>query len=125
MRELPKPVTCDSAFATSLDVTRDTVAEIVACARARWTIENESFNVLKSNGCHLEHNFGHGKHNLAMTFAALSLFAFALQTVCDCLERLWIEATLPTAASRPPRPPSSHFIRPATARYHHGLPVPG
>jgi hypothetical protein len=39
-------------------VTRDTVAEIVACARARWKIENESFNVLKCNGYHLEHNFG-------------------------------------------------------------------
>ncbi len=54
-------VTYNNAFVTSLPVTRDTVAEIVACARARWKIENESFNVLKSNGYHLEHNFGHGK----------------------------------------------------------------
>src|SRR3954469_301504 len=38
-------VTYSSAFVTSLPVTRDTVAEIVACARARWKIENESFNV--------------------------------------------------------------------------------
>ena len=35
-------VTYNSAFVTSLPVTRDTVAEIVACARARWKIENES-----------------------------------------------------------------------------------
>ncbi len=85
-------VTYDSAFVTSLPVTRDTVAEIVACARARWKIENESFNVLKSNGYHLEHNFGHGKQNLAMVFAAMNLLAFALHTVCDCLEQLWIDA---------------------------------
>ena len=85
-------VTYDNAFVTSLPVTRDTVAEIVACARARWKIENESFNVLKSNGYHLEHNFGHGKHNLAMMFAAMNLLAFALHTVCDCLEQLWINA---------------------------------
>src|SRR6195952_2274837 len=69
----------------------DTVAELVACARARWKIENESFNVLKSNGYHLEHNFGHGKQNLAMMFAALNLLAFAIHTVCDCLEQLWID----------------------------------
>ena len=85
-------VTYSSAFVTSLPVTRDTAAEIVACARARWKIENESFNVLKSNGYHLEHNFGHGKQNLAMMFAAMNLLAFALHTICDSLEPLWTAA---------------------------------
>jgi hypothetical protein len=85
-------VTYDGAFLTSLRVTRENVAEIAACARARWKIENESFNVLKNNGYHLEHNFGHGKENLAMMFAAMNLLAFAFHTVCDCLEDLWIKA---------------------------------
>jgi len=85
-------VTYDGAFLTSLQVTRENVAEIAACARARWKIENESFNVLKNNGYHLEHNFGHGKENLAMMFAAMNLLAFAFHTVCDCLEDLWIKA---------------------------------
>ena len=85
-------VTYDSAFVTSLPVTRDNVADIVACARARWKIENESFNVLKSNGYHLEHNFGHGKQHLAMMFAAMNLLAFAIHTACDCLEQLWTRA---------------------------------
>lgn len=84
--------TYEGAFVTSLPVTRQTVAEIAACARARWKIENESFNVLKNNGYHLEHNFGHGKQNLAMMFAAMNLLAFAFHTVCDCLEDLWIKA---------------------------------
>ena len=85
-------VTYDGAFLTSLKVTRDNIAEIAACARARWKIENETFNVLKNNGYHLEHNFGHGKQNLAMTFAAMNLLAFAFHTVCDCLEVLWAAA---------------------------------
>ncbi len=51
-------VTYTNAFVTSLDVTRDSVAEIVACARARWRIENKSFNVLKSNGCQQALNTG-------------------------------------------------------------------
>ncbi len=84
--------TYDNAFVTSLPVTWDTAAEIVACARARWKVENEGFNVLKSNGYHLEHNFGHGKQNLAMMFAAMNLLAFAIHTVCDCLEQIWIAA---------------------------------
>jgi len=84
--------TYDGAFVTSLEVSRENVAEIAACARARWKIENESFNILKNNGYHLEHNFGHGKQNLAMLFAAMNLLAFAMHTVCDCLEDLWVEA---------------------------------
>ncbi len=85
---------------TSLPITPDAVAEIVACARARWKveprsspgIENESLNVLKSNGYHLEHNFGHGKQHLAMLFATLNRLAFAIPTACDCLEQPWINA---------------------------------
>ena len=104
-------VTYDNAFVTSLPVTRDTVAEIVACARARWKIENESFNVLKSNGCHLEHNFGHGKQHLAMMFAALNLLAFAIHTVCDGLEQLWTDAR----TAKPARTRFFEHIRTITA----------
>lgn len=84
--------TCDGAFATSPPITPETVAEIAACARARWKIENESFNALKNNGYRLEHNFGHGKQHLAKTFAALNLLAFAFHAVCDCLETQWTQA---------------------------------
>jgi hypothetical protein len=84
--------TYDGAWVTSLTVARENVADIAACARARWKIENETFNVLKNNGYHLEHNFGHGKQHLAMIFAALNLLAFAIHTVCDCTEKLWIDA---------------------------------
>jgi len=84
--------TYDNAWVTSLELSRENVADIVACARARWKIENETFNVLKNNGYPLEHNFGHGKQHLAMIFAALNLLAFAIHTVCDCTEQLWIAA---------------------------------
>lgn len=50
------------------------------------------FNIRKNNGCHLEHNFRRGRQNLAMTFAALNLLAFAFHTVCDRLEHLWSAA---------------------------------
>ena len=81
--------TYESSFVTSLAVTRETVAEIAACARARWKVENETFNVLKNNGYHLEHNFGHGKRHLAQMFAAMNLLAFAFHTVRDGVEAAW------------------------------------
>jgi hypothetical protein len=93
-------VTYANAYVTSLQITRATVAEIVACARARWKVENESFNVLKNNGYNLEHNFGHGKKNLAMLFAAMNMLAFACHTICDCLEHLWIDARTVTRARK-------------------------
>jgi hypothetical protein len=81
-----------TALITSLSVNKDNVADIVACGRARWKIENESFNVLKNHGYELEHNFGHGEQYLAMTLAALNLLAFAWHTVLDLLEPPWRRA---------------------------------
>jgi hypothetical protein len=80
------------AWVTTLPITNSNVAEIVACGRARWKIENESFNVLKNHGYELEHNFGHGEKYLAMTLAALNLLAFAWHTVLDLIEPPWRKA---------------------------------
>jgi hypothetical protein len=39
-----------NSFVTDLPVHHDNVAEIAACGRARWKIENEAFNVLNKKG---------------------------------------------------------------------------
>lgn len=82
-------VTYRNSFVTDLSVTRKTVAEIAACGRARWKIENEAFNVLKNNGYNLEHNFGHGKDTLASLLVALNLLAFAMHNACTLAEGQW------------------------------------
>jgi hypothetical protein len=92
--------TYDGAFVTSLPITAENVEEIAACARARWKIENESFNVLKNNGYNLAHNFGHGKKYLARIFATMNLLAFAFHTANDCLETLWQQAREAKGARR-------------------------
>ena len=69
-----------NSFVTDLPVTAENIAELAACGRARWKIENETFNVLKSNGYNLEHNFGHGKETLASVLVSLNLLAFAFHT---------------------------------------------
>jgi hypothetical protein len=87
------------AWITSLPVSKDNVAAIVACGRARWKIENETFNVMKNHGYELEHNFGHGKTFLAMTLAALNLLAFAWHSLLDLTEPAW-QAAREAAAKR-------------------------
>jgi hypothetical protein len=77
------------AWVTSLPVTKANVADIAAAGRARWKIENETFNVMKNHGYELEHNFGHGETFLAMTLAALNLLAFAWHSVLDIVEPPW------------------------------------
>lgn len=87
------------AWVTSLPVSKRNVAEIAACGRARWKIENESFNVMKNHGYELEHNFGHGKQFLAMVMAAFNLLAFAWHSVLDLIEPPW-QAARDAAAKR-------------------------
>src|SRR5271169_1148972 len=87
------------AWVTSLPVNKNNVAEIAACGRARWKIENEAFNVMKNHGYELEHNFGHGETFLAMMLAALNLLAFAWHAALDLLEPPW-QAAREAAAKR-------------------------
>jgi hypothetical protein len=81
-----------SSFITNLPINKENISELVSCARARWKIENETFNVLKNNGYHLEHNFGHGKQSLSALLVAFNLLAFTMHNACDAMEMLWQQA---------------------------------
>ena len=70
-----------NAFATNRAVQEQTVRRIVQAGRARWKIENEGNNVLKNQGYHFEHNFGHGAQNLSLVLLTLLLLAFLSHTV--------------------------------------------
>jgi hypothetical protein len=88
-----------NSFVTDLPVTAGTVAELAACGRARWKIENETFNVLKTNGYNLEHNFGHGKETLASVLVTLNLLAFAFHTTARLAVLAWREAVIARGAT--------------------------
>jgi hypothetical protein len=75
------------------------VAELAACGRARWKIENETFNVLKTNGYNLEHNFGHGKETLAAVLVVLNLLAFAFHTAARLAVLAWRQAVVARGAT--------------------------
>lgn len=66
------------SWVTDLPITRDNAKELVRGGRARWKVENETFNTLKNQGYNFEHNYGHGKQNLSTVFAMLMMLAFLL-----------------------------------------------
>ena len=72
-----------NAFITDGPISARNVAGLVVAGRARWKIENENNNVLKTKGYHLEHNFGHGKKHLASLLLTMNLLAFALHTLLE------------------------------------------
>lgn len=80
-----KTIYCN-AWATSHAINEANVAEIVAAARARWKIENENNNTLKTKGYHFEHNFGHGKQHLSNLLVTMILMAFLLHTALDWVD---------------------------------------
>jgi hypothetical protein len=88
-----------NSFVTDLPVTTDSVAQLSACARARWKIENETFNGLKTNGYNLEHNYGHDKQTLASIFLTLDLLAFALHTAAGLAVLAWRAAVAACGAT--------------------------
>ena len=64
------------SWVTDLTITRGNARHLVRGGRSRWKIENETFNTLKKQGYHFEHNFGHGKQNLSVVFAMVMMLAF-------------------------------------------------
>ena len=71
--------------------------------RTRWKIENETFNTLKNQDYHFEHNYGHGSKNLSTVLMLLMMLAFLVdqtqQIACplfraaaakiNCKRRMW------------------------------------
>jgi hypothetical protein len=68
-------------WVTDHEITKNNVYLIMQGGRARWKIENETFNTLKNQGYQFEHNFGHGKKNLMTVFAYLMLLAFLIDQI--------------------------------------------
>lgn len=87
-----------NAFATNHLISDQTVEEIVLAGRARWKVENESNNTLKTKGYHLEHNFGHGQHHLSSFLATLNLLALLFHTLLELLDAKYrlLRAHLPS-----------------------------
>lgn len=80
-----------NSWVTDITVTKKNITELVRGGRCRWKIENETFNTLKNQGYHIEHNFGHGKKNLSMNFFLLNMLAFFAHQILELTDNLYQE----------------------------------
>jgi hypothetical protein len=81
------------SWITDFTLNADNVGAIMRGGRARWKIENETFNTLKNQGYNLEHNYGHGEQNLSVVLALLMMLAFLVDQVqqlcCPRFQAAW------------------------------------
>lgn len=66
---------------TDIWITNENVALLAKGGRARWKIENETFNTLKNQGYYLEHNYGHGQKNLSINMVNMMFTAFLIDQI--------------------------------------------
>ncbi|MBP8986105.1 MAG: hypothetical protein KBG12_10250, partial [Syntrophobacterales bacterium] len=76
--------------------TRENAYPIMRGGRARWKIENETFNTLKNQGYHFEHNYGLGKQNLSIILVTIMMLAFLVDQIqqmsCPLFRAVWKKA---------------------------------
>ncbi len=81
------------SWVTDLRISKRNVYTLMRGGRARWKIENETFNTLKNQGYNFEHNYGHGEQNLSVVFAMLMMLAFLVdqsqQLCCALFRAVW------------------------------------
>jgi len=81
------------SWVTDLRVSKRNVYHLMRGGRARWKIENETFNTLKNQGYNFEHNYGHGEQNLSVVLATIMLLAFLVdqtqQLCCALFRAVW------------------------------------
>lgn len=81
MQTDPKGKETVFSWVTNIHITQTNAFALMKGGRARWKIENETFNTLKNLGYNLEHNYGHGKKFLSTILCLLMLLAFLVDQI--------------------------------------------
>ncbi len=81
------------SWVTDFVISTTNAYDLMRAGRARWKIENETFNTLKNQGYNLEHNYGLGKKHLSAVFVTLMMLAFLVdqvqQLACPLFRAVW------------------------------------
>ena len=81
------------SWITDFTITKQNAYQIMRGGRARWKIENETFNTLKNQGYNLGHNYGLGKNHLSAIFTMLMMLALLVDQVqqlcCNLFKSVW------------------------------------
>lgn len=77
------------SWVTDIRLNRNKAYPLMRAGRARWKTENETYNTLKNQGYHFEHNFGHGQQYLSVIFANLMMLAFLVDQIQEAACQLF------------------------------------
>lgn len=69
------------SWVTNILITENNVYTLMRGGRAKWKVENETFNTLKNLGYNFEHNYGHGKKYLSTILCLLMMLSFLIDQV--------------------------------------------
>lgn len=87
----PKGKEVNYAWVTDIKLSITNLMKIARAGRARWKVENETFNTLKNLGYNFKHNYGHGEKYLSTVFCMLMMLAFLIDQVqeisCSLFQR--------------------------------------
>jgi hypothetical protein len=89
-RVTKKGKTTTFTWVTNVKITAGNALALCRYGRARWKIENETFNTLKNQGYNFEHNYGHGKKHLCNTLAILMMIAFLVDQIQQMTGKVFI-----------------------------------
>ena len=87
------------AWITDIQLTSHNLLLVMKGGRARWKIENETFNTLKNQDYNFEHNYGHGNKFLANALMMLMFLAFQIDQINELASHLF-QTTLKVTGSR-------------------------
>jgi len=86
-------ITYHNTWITDFTLAKENAYILMRGGRARWKIENETFNTLKNQGYNFGHNYGLGEKYLAVVFAMLMMLAFLVdqiqQLCCALFRSVW------------------------------------
>ena len=80
-------------WVTDLRVHKRHVFHLMRGGRARWKMDNETFNTLTNQGDNFEHHDGHGEQHRSVVCAMLMMLAFLVdqtqQLCCAVFRAVW------------------------------------
>ena len=80
-------VSYHNTWVTNHPIQSKNIQQLADAGRTRWKNENESHNILKRRGYHVDHNFGHGDDTLSAVLFTMNVLAFLIHTVQQLLDQ--------------------------------------
>jgi hypothetical protein len=113
------------SWVTDIPVNEENLVLLMRGGRARWKIENETFNTLKNHGYHFEHNFGHGYQHLSTVMVHLMMLAFLIdqiqQRCCTLFNRAMDKAETRSRFWQQIRGLFQHYLIPEWEALYRGI----